>query len=172
MPQTKPNYAATLSTNQQTYPGSTGFINFCAALLLVGSVAAASAEENTKATTVFANPASCANPSTFDIATLPPLTSIDADTDITVFLHDGVPAGLRLAALRHAWSSDPAIRNFIGLQESDWDFNEPRTILGFGDIGPETDVAKMVAQIFGNAPQVVARAPERQPIVRVMLRLF
>jgi len=75
-------------------------------------------------------PADAANPpergapevtaSGFDPATLPPIESIDAQTDITVFLRSGVPEGLRLAALRRAWTVDPAIRDFKGLQEKEF----------------------------------------------------
>ncbi len=57
--------------------------------------------------------------SAFDPTNLPSLDSIGPQTDITVFLQSGVPAGLRLAALRRAWAMDPAIRDFKGLQEND-----------------------------------------------------
>ena len=55
----------------------------------------------------------------FDLASLPSLESIGADTDISLFMKPGVPAALRHAALRRAWTSDPAIRDFRGLQEND-----------------------------------------------------
>ena len=90
----------------------------------------------------------------FDPATLPPIESIDAQTDITVFLRSGVPEGLRLAALRRAWTVDPAIRDFKGLQENDWNFNDPNGIPGFGELGPEVDVKRMVAEILGEAPRL------------------
>jgi len=109
-------------------------------------------------------PADAANPpergapevtaSGFDPATLPPIESIDAQTDITVFLRSGVPEGLRLAALRRAWTVDPAIRDFKGLQENDWNFNDPNGIPGFGELGPEVDVKRMVAKILGEAPRL------------------
>ena len=35
------------------------------------------------------------------------------------------------AALRRAWSTDPAIREFIGLSENSWDFNAPGGGPGF-----------------------------------------
>ena len=54
----------------------------------------------------------------FDIASLPPIESIDADTDVTAFLRPGVPPDLTRAALRRAWSTDPAIRDFVGLVEN------------------------------------------------------
>src|SRR5262249_11436359 len=62
-----------------------------------------------------------ATASKFDPVTVPPIESIDARTDITAFLQAGVPASLQRAALRCAWTTDPAIRDFKGLQESDWD---------------------------------------------------
>src|SRR5690348_15146273 len=56
----------------------------------------------------------------FDAALLPPLESITAGSDIRAFLAPGVPAALTRAALRRAWSSDPAIRDFVGLAENSW----------------------------------------------------
>jgi hypothetical protein len=86
----------------------------------------------------------------FDLASLPPLESITAETDVTVFLRKGVPPDLTRAALRRAWTSDPAIRDFIGLAENSWDFNDPNAIPGFGplDQTPE-QVRRMVAELFG-----------------------
>lgn len=112
--------------------------------------------------------------SAFDPSTLPSLDSIDARTDIKVFLQGSVPEELRLAALRRAWTADSTIRDFAGMQENDWDFNDPNGILGFGELGPEIDVEIMVAQILGETSQVAARAPERQPtrFARVMHRLL
>ena len=71
----------------------------------------------------------------FDVATLPPIESIVADSDIRPFLALGVPAELTRAALRSAWAADPAIRDFIGIAESQWDFNDPAAIPGFGPLG-------------------------------------
>jgi len=110
--------------------------------------------------------------SKFDVATLPTLTAIDAQTNVANFLSSDVPVGLRIVALRRAWTVDPAIRDFKGLQESDWDFNDPDSILGFGNLGSEVDVEKMVAQIFGERTQVLASAPEHPRTLRAMLRLF
>lgn len=132
----------------------------CVAWLFTASIATASAQEQTA--------------STIEAAILPSLDSIDAQTDITVFLRSGVPARLRLAALRRAWTVDPAIRDFRGLQESDWDFNDLESIPGFGELGPEVDIEQMVAQILGETRQVVAHAGTPRPALftRVMLRLF
>jgi len=94
----------------------------------------------------------------FDPATLPPIETIDAQTDITVFLRSGVPNELRLAALRRAWTKDPAIRDFKGPQENDWNFNDPNSVPGFGELGPEVDVKRTVAKILGETPRVALAA--------------
>jgi Protein of unknown function (DUF3306) len=85
----------------------------------------------------------------FDIASLPSLESITAATDVRAFLAPGVPAELTRAALRRAWITDPAIRNFKGLAENDWDFTDPNAMAGFTDLPADYDVKKLVAQIFG-----------------------
>src|SRR5262249_8975021 len=84
---------------------------------------------------------------TFDLTQLPSIDSIVANTDVTAFLRPGVPSELTRAALRRAWSSDPAIRDFIGLVENGWDFNDPSAMPGFGPISPE-EVARLTAQII------------------------
>jgi TorA maturation chaperone TorD len=80
---------------------------------------------------------------TFDLASLPPLQSITAGTDIRSFLGSSVPVELTRAALRRAWVTDPAIRDFIGIAESQWDFNDPTAMPGFGPLGAE-DVPGLV----------------------------
>jgi hypothetical protein len=84
----------------------------------------------------------------FDPATLPPLESIVANSDIRAFLRPGVPAGLTRAALRRAWSADPAIRDFIGLSENSWDFTAPNGVPGFGPLDP-AEVPRLLAEVFG-----------------------
>jgi Protein of unknown function (DUF3306) len=97
----------------------------------------------------------------FDLAALPPLDSIDAHTNIAVFLQNGVPAEMRIAALRRAWTMDPAIRTFREVAESDWDFDDLNSIPGFGEFVPEADAQRMLAQIFGDTPRLAARTPTR-----------
>jgi hypothetical protein len=87
----------------------------------------------------------------FDISTLPPIESITATTDIRAFLAPGVPPDLARAALRRAWVADPAIRDFIGIAENQWDFNDPNGIPGFGPLGPLDDVRRLVAQVIGDS---------------------
>jgi Protein of unknown function (DUF3306) len=85
----------------------------------------------------------------FDVNSLPPIESIVAGSDIRAFLQKGVPAALTRAALRQAWSSDPAIRDFIEIAENQWDFADPKNIPGFGPLGPTDDVQRLVAQALG-----------------------
>ena len=95
----------------------------------------------------------------FDPASLPSLESIAADTDIGAFLQSGVPAELTRAALRRAWASDPAIRDFIGIAENQWDFNDPDAIPGFGPL-LATD----------GAPAVLPQASSKLENIREALR--
>ncbi len=84
----------------------------------------------------------------FDPATLPPIESITAESDIRAFLQPGVPQSLSREALRRAWSSDPAIRDFVGLVESGWDFNDPTAMPGFGPIDAR-EVTQLLARVIG-----------------------
>jgi TorA maturation chaperone TorD len=98
----------------------------------------------TVATPATDSPTSPTSP-TFDPATLPPLQSITVGTDIRSFLASNVPVELTNAALRRAWVTDPAIRDFIGIAESQWDFNDPTAMPGFGPLPAGNDVAGLVA---------------------------
>src|SRR6476661_5086726 len=86
-----------------------------------------------------------------DLSSLPPIESITGTTDITAFLHKGIPAELSRAALRRAWASDPAIRDFIGLAENAWDFNDPNAMAGFGPLDYSAEqVGALVRRIVGD----------------------
>jgi hypothetical protein len=88
-------------------------------------------------------------PVPFDVSQLPSIDSLNASSDIRSFLQAGVPAELTKAALRKMWTTDPAIRDFIGIAENQWDFTDPNAIPGFGPLGDHEDVAKLVAQAMG-----------------------
>jgi hypothetical protein len=79
-----------------------------------------------------------------DVSALPPVDSITAETDIRAFLASGVPAQLARAALRRAWSADPAIRDFVGLAENAWDFTAPDGVPGFGPLLPGDEGSRLV----------------------------
>jgi hypothetical protein len=95
----------------------------------------------------------------FDLASLPPIESITATTDIRAFLAPGVPPELARAALRRAWVADPGIRDFVGIAENQWDFNDPGAIPGFGPLGPLDDVRRLLAQVIGDPLE-----PAEQPV--------
>lgn len=95
----------------------------------------------------------------FDISTLPPIDSIGVDTDIRSFLQKGVPLELTRAALRRAWTSDPAIRDFIEVAENQWDFATGSNLPGFGNLDLSDDVRRMIAEMF----QAPSRATKKEP---------
>jgi len=97
-----------------------------------------------------------------DISRLPPIESISAETDITMFMRTGVPETLKHAALRRAWTADPAIRDFMGPTENYWDVPGPDGIPGFGDLDPKLDVRRMVSELFGETPHQDT-PPESEP---------
>ncbi|WP_050421071.1 DUF3306 domain-containing protein [Bradyrhizobium tropiciagri] len=91
-----------------------------------------------------------------DLSSLPPVESIDAATDITAFLREGIPQELSRAALRRAWSADPAIRDFVGLAENAWDFNDPNAMAGFGPLDYSAEqVGALVRRIVGGTVEAV-----------------
>jgi hypothetical protein len=96
----------------------------------------------------------------FDPATLPPIESIVAGTDIRAFLQKGVPAALTRAALRRAWTADPAIRDFIEVAENQWDFANPTSIPGFGPLQATDNLRQLVGQALGNLPQAAPDVPD------------
>lgn len=99
----------------------------------------------------------------FDPATLPPIDSIEAGSDIRAFLQRGVPTDLSRAALRRAWSADPAIRDFVGLSENAWNFNEPASIPGFAPRLAAEDVRRLLGQVVPDDQGRDAEAPAQLP---------
>ena len=84
-----------------------------------------------------------------DLASLPRIEDLTVTSDLGPFLRPGIPAALRAAALRRMWSVDPAIRDFIGCVDYQWDFNTPGGLpAGFATelVG---DVQKLLAQAIG-----------------------
>jgi Protein of unknown function (DUF3306) len=103
-----------------------------------------------------------------DLSKLPPVDSITAATDITEFLRKGIPAELSRAALRRAWSADPAIRDFVGLAENAWDFTDPNAMPGFGPLqGTPEQIGAMVERVIGgarDAAEKLAELPEKDQV--------
>jgi hypothetical protein len=96
----------------------------------------------------------------FDPASLPSIETITFDTDIRGFLQSRVPAALTRAALRQAWASDPAIRDFIGIAENQWDFNDPTAMPGFGPMLETDNVPALLARALGGRDKIADMIPE------------
>jgi hypothetical protein len=95
-----------------------------------------------------------------DPSNLLPIESIEAATDVTAFLRKGIPQELSRAALRRAWSVDPAIRDFVGLAENAWDFNDPNAMAGFGPLDYSAEqVDALVRRIVGGVVKTAERLP-------------
>ena len=95
----------------------------------------------------------------FDPASLPPIESINGASDVRAFLSPGVPPELTRAALRRAWVSDPAIRDFVGIAENQWDFTKPDGVPGFGPLELTAELHRMVAELHNaTSPAVPAEA--------------
>jgi Protein of unknown function (DUF3306) len=136
---------------QRTTQGVTATPTRSASDVSAGSTEAAISQPRTDAATT---------DELFDPAGLPSIEAITADTDIRGFLQNGVPAELVRAALRQAWASDPAIRNFVGIAENQWDFNDPNAMPGFGPL-PERDSAPaLIAQALGSQDNLAEMIPE------------
>lgn len=96
----------------------------------------------------------------FDLSLLPDIETLTAESDLSLFLKKGVPAVLRQAALRRMWVLDPAIRDFIGPVDYQWDFNAPGGIPGISE-ALDGDVGRLLAQAIG-APPPDAAAPRAE----------
>jgi hypothetical protein len=96
----------------------------------------------------------------FDAASLPPIDAITSDTDISAFLRKEVPADLTRAALRKAWTSDPRIRNFIGIAEGQWEFNDANAIAGFGLLRPTDNPLAILEQAVGSCERAAEKVDE------------
>jgi len=100
-----------------------------------------------------------------DPASLPPIESIQAASDVRAFLTAGVPMELTRAALRRAWVTDPVIRDFIGIAENQWDFTKPDGVPGFGQLALTPDLQRLVSELIGDdsqkgsVPQTESQAP-------------
>jgi hypothetical protein len=101
-----------------------------------------------KAASAPASPSSAGEEPAFDPASLPPIESIGPQSDVRAFLQPAVPAALTRAALRRAWTADPAIRDFVGLAENSWDFNAPESVPGFASSVSSEDVKRMLARVL------------------------
>jgi hypothetical protein len=75
-----------------------------------------------------------------------------------------LPEPLAPAALRRAWLTDPAIRDFVEVAENQWDFNDPAGLPGFGPLPPGAAAEQMAAYVLAALSQPsAAPAPSIEP---------
>jgi hypothetical protein len=89
----------------------------------------------------------------FDLASLPSLDQITAETDIRPFMNALVPADLRNAALRRMWELDTAIRDYVSpATEYAWNWNEVGNAPGYAPLEAGFRAAEAAARMF-SSPQ-------------------
>jgi Protein of unknown function (DUF3306) len=84
---------------------------------------------------------------------LPRIEDLTAESDLSAFLRAGVPQELQKAALRRAWSLDPAIRDYCGPADYALDFNNPDALPGFAS-NQALELARKVLNELAEAEQV------------------
>lgn len=94
---------------------------------------------------------------------LPPLESLDANSDYRAFLGADVPKALRMAALRKAWTSDPSVVAHRPLVEYDWDCNAP----GYGRLKPNDLTGKLARDLIRHFRPEEPPAHEAPPDVEL-----
>ncbi len=118
------------------------------------------------------------NARALDVGSLPSVEAITATTDIRPFLAPGVPLKVARAALRRAWMVDPRIRDFRGLQENEWDFDDPRGVPGFGslDTGESAEILQLMAYLHYTARLAPVRSAQGPAVAHnrwsLLLRLW
>jgi hypothetical protein len=108
-------------------------------------------------------PPVAAPPPGVELASLPPIESIGPGNDISAYLSAGVPLELTQAALRSAWRTDPAIREFVEIADNQWDFNTPEAIPGFGTLGAAEEAKALVARAAATAENTAATLASLKP---------
>jgi Protein of unknown function (DUF3306) len=107
-------------------------------------------------------------PPTLNPQSLPPVEAIGAATDVRPFLDTGVPADLTRAALRRAWATDPAIRDFIGVADNQWDFTKTDGVPGFGPLKLTPDMERLVGELFGDFATI--RPTQAEPATQLQTK--
>lgn len=99
-----------------------------------------------------------------ELARLPKIEDLTAETDLGQFLRPGVPQALRNAALRHAWALDPAIRDHVGeARDYAYDWNLPGGVPGSGPAPSEAEARELLRRVLGDRP---AEPPQEAPPVQ------
>jgi len=83
-----------------------------------------------------------------ELASLPPVEALTANSDICAFLRPGIPAALKNAAMRKMWMLTPAIRDHKDIAvDYAWDWSTPGGMSGDGGALDPVRVAKMLREL-------------------------
>ncbi len=97
-----------------------------------------------------------------ELARLPPVEELTAQSDLTPFMRKGVPAALRNAALRRMWVLDPAIRDYVGdARDYAYDWSVPGSVPGSGPLARTEELIAAARRIVGGLPCAPEQDPER-----------
>ena len=64
-----------------------------------------------------------------DLTRLPPVESLEKDSDFSVFMHEKVPDALRRRALRRLWRVDPVFAHLDGMNDYDEDYTDAALVV-------------------------------------------
>jgi hypothetical protein len=99
-------------------------------------------------------PAADGDPEWIDPRDLPDIDTLDAGSDFSAFMKDGVPQALKQRALRKLWHVDPAFREICMLDDYNLDYTDAATVMpnmktlyqvGRGMVLPEEEKAEQEA---------------------------
>lgn len=93
-----------------------------------------------------------------ELAALPPVETLTAESDLRAFLRPGVPLALKNAAMRRMWLLTPTIRDHKDCAvDYAWDWNTPGGVPGNGGRLTAESVARMLNDLKGPSPEPDAR---------------
>src|ERR1044071_4942596 len=107
------------------------------------------------------NPPAVAEPeiTADELARLPSVEELTAESDLAQFLRKGVPLALRNAALRRGWALDPKIRDYVGeARDYAYDWNTPTGVPGSGPLA-EQDIEELLRRVIGDGDPQLSPAP-------------
>ena len=96
-----------------------------------------------------------------ELARLPAIEELSAESDLAQFIRKGVPVALRNAALRRIWALDPKIRDYVGeARDYAYDWNAPGGVPGSGPLA-EHDIPGLLRRVIGDSePDPYPAAPQ------------
>ncbi|KPQ07944.1 MAG: Protein of unknown function (DUF3306) [Rhodobacteraceae bacterium HLUCCA12] len=95
-----------------------------------------------------------------ELAALPRIETLTAESDLRPFLRPGVPAPLRNAAMRKMWLLTPAIRDHVDCAvDYAWDWNTPGGVPGDGGILTADSIRKMAQALKAPRPAIRETEP-------------